>query len=152
MQIDEFTLIILYRVSTILVGAWIVFMGYSLFTKGLFGKASDLKAAWGYRHLEIKQAAPGTIFALFGAAVIVFSIHKGVSFENQETATMDSSNEITDLISSAYPSEMMELIFSLAAGENLNDEQKTKILNWAYERKTKISAEHLEVPDGFPES
>jgi len=70
-----------YRLGTIVVGFAIVYCGYKLFRLGVYEKAGELKLAWGDRHLLLKQAMPGTFFALFGTAVIIFSLFKGIYFD-----------------------------------------------------------------------
>lgn len=75
------TLVILYRIVTALSGLAIVYLGYLLFKIGVFEKPAELKASWGDKNLLLKQAAPGTFFALFGAAVIMASLWRGVTFD-----------------------------------------------------------------------
>ena len=67
-----------YRIAVLAVGALLVYLGYRLFVLGVYEKAGDLKASWGEKHLVLKQAAPGTFFALFGAAVISIAVWKGI--------------------------------------------------------------------------
>ena len=71
-------LIVIYRISTVAAGLAIVFMGYRLFRVGVFERAGDLKASWGEKALVLKQAAPGTFFALFGAFIICLSVSGGL--------------------------------------------------------------------------
>jgi hypothetical protein len=52
-------------------------MGFQLFVKGVFGADSDLEAVWGNRKLLLKRAGPGTLFALFGAAIICLAVFYG---------------------------------------------------------------------------
>lgn len=155
MYFDEFTATVLYRVSTIFVGGWIVFMGYRLFSVGVFQKATDLKAAWGDNHLELKQAAPGTIFALFGAAVLIFSIQKGISLEQSQSASFSgsaTSEDMSELFATTYPEDIIELIFAIASGEELSDDDRSKLLNWSVEKKTTISAGSDSIPSQWNES
>jgi hypothetical protein len=70
-----------YRLLSIAIGAVVVAMGYRLFRVGMFERAGELKAAWGDRNLTIRQAAPGTFFAIFGAVIVLISLWKGVSIE-----------------------------------------------------------------------
>lgn len=63
-----------YRILIVVAGIASAYMGYRLFVRGLFANAGELKAAWGERKLVLKQAAPGTFFALFGAAIVMYSI------------------------------------------------------------------------------
>ncbi|MBS0261392.1 MAG: hypothetical protein JSS02_05500, partial [Planctomycetes bacterium] len=66
---------------------------------GVFERAGDLKAAWGDKHLTIKQAAPGTFFAVFGAIIVTVSLCRPVLFkeeggvsEETKTAEGDKTN------------------------------------------------------------
>jgi hypothetical protein len=74
-------LVIFVELSAIVAGLGFAFMGYLLFDKGLFN-ASDVEAVWGDKKLFLKRAAPGTLFALFGAFVIVFALYKVPSLEH----------------------------------------------------------------------
>ncbi len=78
--------LMVYRLASMLVGLALVYMGYRLFLAGWFERAGDLKAAWGEHHLELKQAAPGTVYAVLGAVVIPVSLAKGFSVESGSTA------------------------------------------------------------------
>jgi hypothetical protein len=69
------------KIVPIFIGLCFAYFGYSLFRRGVFERAGDLRAAWGERHLVLKQAAPGTFFALFGALVISASVWRGVEIK-----------------------------------------------------------------------
>ena len=64
----------LFRLSIIAVGAMSIFLGYKLFVQGIFapdgGEGSGLEAELGTTKFALKNAAPGTFFALFGVIVI----------------------------------------------------------------------------------
>ena len=70
-----------YKGACLLVGLAFGYMGYRLFLAGIVGAAGDLKAAAGERALELRRAAPGTFFALFGAAVIAATVLQGFDVE-----------------------------------------------------------------------
>jgi len=102
-----------FRLITVLCGLGALFMGYRLFTLGVYEHAGDLKAAWGDRNLLMKQAAPGTFFALFGAAIVVSGIYAGLGIaRTQEIGesgrmveqTILRSNDVSraDLIDQQY--------------------------------------------------
>ena len=55
--------------------------GYRLFLAGIERPAGDLEASAGSRTLKLSRAAPGTFFALFGAAVIAATIFQGFDVE-----------------------------------------------------------------------
>jgi hypothetical protein len=80
---DHYLLIFLYKVITLLCGVFIIYLGYRLFTKGIFNEAGDLDASWKDMKLLVKRAAPGTFFALFGAIVIYLSVYKGLDFKSE---------------------------------------------------------------------
>ena len=65
---------LLYKFGVITVGAFVVYLGYRLLLRGAFDNTSDLKVRWGERELTLSRAAPGSLFALFGAGVMVASL------------------------------------------------------------------------------
>ena len=77
--------IVVYRAFTIACGLVIVYLGFVLFRLGVYEKAGELKAVWGSKNLSLKQAAPGTFFALFGAAIIASTVWRGLDFESVRT-------------------------------------------------------------------
>lgn len=85
--------IILYRIITILVGFGIIYLGYLLFRIGVYEKAGDLKAAWGDSYLTLKQATPGTFFALFGAIIISISLWQGIDIEKVKSIKSSGMNQ-----------------------------------------------------------
>lgn len=86
-----------YRVTSLIVGLAIVWMGYKLFRVGVYERAGELKAAWGEKRLELLQATPGSFFALFGAVVIAVSLYKGLTFtETTRLATPPTIPAIED--------------------------------------------------------
>jgi len=93
------SIIVVYRITIVVIGLGFAYLGYRLFALGLYEKAGELKAAWGESRLELKQAAPGIFFALFGAALILASLVRGVDIErirtlsaSQDTASTQSPN------------------------------------------------------------
>lgn len=66
-----------YKVASLCIGLAFGYMGYRLFLAGIERPAGDLEAASGARSLKLSRAAPGTFFALFGAAVIAATIFQG---------------------------------------------------------------------------
>jgi hypothetical protein len=75
------TIVAIYKVASLLVGLGFGYMGYRLFLAGLLRPAGDLKASSGSRSLRLTRTAPGTFFALFGAAVIGATIFQGFDVE-----------------------------------------------------------------------
>ena len=82
----------LYKVLALLVGFACMYFGYRLFSSGAYKKAGDLSSKWGDKNLVVKQAAPGTFFALFGVIVISIVLLKGLSFE-VEGHSLDAPEE-----------------------------------------------------------
>ena len=76
-------LLVGYHVATLLVGLGLAYLGYNLFCKGVFEKAGDIEAKFGQRHLLVKQAAPGTFFALFGAIVMCVGLWRGINISSE---------------------------------------------------------------------
>ncbi|HYL91570.1 MAG TPA: hypothetical protein VEW69_00280 [Alphaproteobacteria bacterium] len=74
----------IYKLATLLSGVAFAYMGYRLFLSGVFERAGQLEAAWGKDNLILKQAAPGTFFALFGCAIILMTVLRG--FETRSTS------------------------------------------------------------------
>jgi hypothetical protein len=70
-----------FKIASLLVGFGLAFMGYRLFLAGIGGTAGEFEASSDVRKLRLTQAAPGTFFALFGAAVIAATIYKGFDVE-----------------------------------------------------------------------
>ncbi|SIS56239.1 hypothetical protein [Neptunomonas antarctica] len=69
------TYLIIFRVAIILVGGVSIVLGYKLFVRGIFAAGSDnpgasMEAKLGGYEVSMKNAAPGTFFALFGSIVI----------------------------------------------------------------------------------
>jgi len=77
-----------YKLISLAVGLAICYMGYKLFMSGVWGpkqgestSAGEIHAQFGDNRLLIKRAAPGTFFVVFGAAVLIFTIYKGLDLE-----------------------------------------------------------------------
>lgn len=86
-----------YKLLSILVGAFIIYLGYRLFSKRIASPAGDLEAEGKGMKLYLKGAAPGIFFALFGAFVICFSLYRGLEYkEEAKTAQHPSPQETRD--------------------------------------------------------
>jgi hypothetical protein len=109
MNPDDFrilTLLVCYHVVTLLIGLVLAYLGYLLFRSGVFEKAGDLKAAWGDKHLTLKQAAPGTFFALFGTIVMSVSLWRGIDFSEHMGPTRRVSAVAADApLAAAAPTQ-----------------------------------------------
>jgi hypothetical protein len=73
--------ITLYKLSCLIIGCLICFLGYSLFRHGAWGNAGDLDAKFKSGRLLLKSGAPGTFFAVLGASVVVSTIWHGMTFD-----------------------------------------------------------------------
>lgn len=123
-------ILVIYRCITVLVGLAIVYWGYRLFCVGVYEKAGDLKAAWGEGHLTLKQATPGTFFALFGAVVIAFSIWRGIHVET----TRERPSESTAVEPSyQLPVETQTILEKLVAAGIISDEERQALGRWLEE-------------------
>ena len=79
-------LVAIYKVVSLIVGLGFGYMGYRLFLAGILAPAGELEASTGSKALKLSRAAPGTFFALFGAAVIVATIAQGFDVNLPATA------------------------------------------------------------------
>lgn len=87
------TYLIIFRVSIILVGGVSIVLGYKLFVRGIFPSGSDeaggsMVAKLAGYEISMKNAAPGTFFALFGSIVIgamILSSPPQVKMEQQNS-------------------------------------------------------------------
>lgn len=70
----------LYKLVSLLVGLFSIYLGYRLFVKGVWGNSGNLDAEFKGNRLTLKNAAPGTFFALFGVVIISFTLWKGLEF------------------------------------------------------------------------
>lgn len=93
-----------YKIFTLSIGMFIVYLGYKLFVKNIVNNAGDLEGTYGKYKLILKKGAPGTFFALFGSFIIAFAVLKGMHFHSSETSqnsapivTEDSTASAPDL-------------------------------------------------------
>src|SRR3954449_8396201 len=56
-------------ITSLLIGTLCMYWGYRLLMRGIY--SDDSKAVWSDRSLLIKRGAPGVVFAVFGAAMLV---------------------------------------------------------------------------------
>lgn len=75
-----------YHLVIALCGLASIYMGYRLFKIGLFERAGELKVAWEGKSLALKQAAPGTFYAVLGTVIIGTAIVKGVELKGGQVA------------------------------------------------------------------
>jgi len=73
--------LVLYKLACLAVGALFGWLGYRLFTAGIWGPAGNLHANFKDWKLILKSAAPGTFFVVLGAFIIVFTVMNGLKLE-----------------------------------------------------------------------
>ena len=103
-----------YRIVALLVGFGFAVLGYRLFLRGVFERAGDLKAAWGDKNLILKQASPGTFFALFGAFIIAVTILS--KFEIERGA--------------GVPNDVQSILAKVITEVELTPEEKSRLSAW----------------------
>ena len=96
---------LIYKLSSIGVGALSIYLGYKLFSKGIWGQAGDLLASFKETKLVLRSAAPGTFFAVLGAVILCVTIVVGFSGSNE--ISMDGSS-VTDTNASLEVFEPIE--------------------------------------------
>jgi len=76
-----------FKIVSLFVGLGFGYMGYRLFMSGIWGNAGNLETKFKDGGLVLRQAAPGTFFALFGALIIACTIIKGFSWDHERKST-----------------------------------------------------------------
>ncbi|VFQ44524.1 hypothetical protein [Desulfoluna butyratoxydans] len=82
----------LYKLASLSVGSLFALLGFRLFMANIWGNAGELETEFGDTKLVVKKAAPGTFFALFGAAIIALTLYKG----------MELKSHTSDLVNGTY--------------------------------------------------
>jgi hypothetical protein len=72
--------LLIYKVACLFAGSVSTFLGYRLFQQGIVQPNSTLEASRDAYKFAL-TAGPGIFFALFGAAVIAVTIHKGLKIQ-----------------------------------------------------------------------
>jgi hypothetical protein len=66
---------LVHRTIVLGVGSLFVWLGYRLFRAGVLDKtATDLQLVFGSNKVLLKAAAPGTVFTVLGAVIVVFAL------------------------------------------------------------------------------
>jgi hypothetical protein len=83
---DLITLRFIERILAVIIGGLAVFLGYQLFVKIPESRDSQGKITlpWGISVI-LSRVGPGVFFALFGVAVVTYSLHKGLEFSEQKS-------------------------------------------------------------------
>jgi hypothetical protein len=84
-----------YKISCLIVGLIISYLGYRLFVAGIFDKAGDLHSSWKDFKLVITKAAPGLYFVVLGTIIICTTIYKGYSLDEYRPGITKPPSEIT---------------------------------------------------------
>ena len=70
-------------IASLVIGTLCLFMGYKLLMRGVYSEL-DTKAVWGDSSLLIKRSAPGAIFALFGATMVIVGLVHSTRLRHRE--------------------------------------------------------------------
>jgi tetratricopeptide (TPR) repeat protein len=95
MQLEHFFIVYLitFRLAIIAAGVVSIILGYRLFTHGISAadQGSAMSTSVGTMKLELKNAAPGTFFAVFGVVIIsVMLVSSPPEFESQQSPSGNS--------------------------------------------------------------
>jgi len=76
MQIEHISVFaaLMYKIVCILSGTVFAYLGYCLFTLGVWGKAGSMELNYKDSKLLLRSAAPGTFFVVLGALIIAATI------------------------------------------------------------------------------
>ena len=73
--------VVLYKFLSLAVGMFTTYLGYQLFLKGFLTETGELEGKVGTVTINLRKAAPGIFFALFGTVVISYCIFKDLEFD-----------------------------------------------------------------------
>lgn len=82
----------LYKISCLALSAGFCWLGFRLFSQGLWGSGGDLDAKFKDLRVVLRNAAPGTFFAVLGAVIGCVTVWSG--FEAH--AVLTGLQSITD--------------------------------------------------------
>lgn len=100
-----------YKVASLLAGVACCFMGFKLFTLGIWGNAGELSTKFNSNKLVLKNAAPGTFFVVLGTVILAVTIWKGLNFDhklNKGMSTEAESRSEETIKQPALPDELPE--------------------------------------------
>lgn len=93
----------IFKAALIVSGSVCVYLGYRLFRLGIVGE-SDVEAGADTYKLTIKRAAPGSVFALFGAILVGITAYKGLDIEyGKESGTGQRETLKTQAVVLSFP-------------------------------------------------
>lgn len=105
-DLDIFTYLIIYKIAVLFAGVTLAYMGFRLFLADKATAAGEFSAKANLLELKLSGAAPGVFFALFGAAVICFSVFKGVHYSSApgvDTPATSVSEQMTTTLPVVIP-------------------------------------------------
>jgi hypothetical protein len=109
------------KLMALAIGGLCIFAGYRLLALGIFPSGSDLNITFGKNGLLLKKAAPGTIFALLGVALISIALVFAPQTRYSEEASAGSS----------VPSNMHDILRKVSKAENLSGSEEYALAVWA---------------------
>lgn len=115
LEISFVIYLILFRLAIIAAGVVSIILGYRLFTYGITSadKGSSMKTSVGGMKLELKNAAPGTFFAVFGVVVIsVMLVSTPPGYESEQKSSVAADGVANKL------AETSTRTIKMRAGEN----------------------------------
>jgi hypothetical protein len=141
-----------YKLVTLLIGLIFALLGYKLFRLGVYEKAGELKTTWGNKSLVLKQAAPGTFFALFGVILISTTLIKGLDIERikgldtekvRTAATIPYTSDAPDsraLLDElrAGTKEEDAVVQKFLSGQNLSSKEKDTLRNYLIKQTVRV--------------
>jgi hypothetical protein len=130
----------LFKLAALAAGVMSIAFGYNLFIKGILAsgtKGTTLKADAGDYRITLRNAAPGTFFALFGAVILAITVFKGqpeIVLRPIKNAVTESPNNSGDaIVMRDWKTSKMTSIFQQYFHEgNLKPEDAIKQLYDAY--------------------
>jgi hypothetical protein len=86
MEPDVVTIVVIlvYKMVSLVAGLSLAYMGYRLFLAGISDKDGNFKEEWTNFKIALARIGPGIYFALFGTAVIIYALNKGVEYQGSE--------------------------------------------------------------------
>jgi hypothetical protein len=88
-----------YKLTCLMSGVLICFLGYRLFVLGIFRGAGELDSSLQNNKIILRKAAPGTFFALFGAMIVGVTVWRGLEFKDIAKATPFGEQKAAPIVS-----------------------------------------------------
>jgi hypothetical protein len=126
--VSESTAFLLYagffRLAIVAVGALAIWLGYRLFTAmttkpQASASGTDAEARIGDVHLSLRSAAPGTCFAVFGAAIVSVMLVNGMPEFSQREAVAGTATQERALAIKGNPDRSTVAVPSAAFAQSL---------------------------------